>query len=78
MNKNTQADWKEALKVSVQTTIRELQRDGTVAMGFNNLAAVVRIPNGGPIGTNARWAYIQTLREVVSELPAVSRNFVKA
>lgn len=67
--------WKAELAKAVIAKIHELRRDRITAMGFDNLAQVIRIPRG-PMVSNPQYTYRTTLRDIVNELPANLRKFV--
>lgn len=77
MGQGSYDSWKAKLRSSAIEKIAELQTEGTVAMHFDNFAMVVRIPPGGPVGTNAQWSYRTTLREIVRDLPSSFVYFEK-
>lgn len=73
--------FRAAYAVSIAAKIKSLKRDGTVAMGNENLFAVT-MPHGalynhpGAIrGTNARYYLHEMFREIVAANPAF-RKFV--
>lgn len=73
---STGAMWRASLRSNIVRKIAELRKDGTVSMGFDNLCMVVKIPSGGPVGTNARWAFRQAMEQCVNELGPRNRAFV--
>jgi hypothetical protein len=70
------ASFKQALRRVIKRTISELKTDGVVSMGRANLRQIVHTPPGGPVGTNAAWAYTQMFNEVVDSLTGDDRAFI--
>jgi hypothetical protein len=74
MKANT--EWKQALAKNIMSEIARLRRTGAVAMSARTLRSVVKVPQGGPIGVNAQWAFEQAFDHAVSALPTRYRKFI--
>jgi ribosomal protein L17 len=74
MASNTPTPWKSALTRVIADKLITLHKDGTTAIGADNLFQILRFPPVGPMGTNARWVARQIFNEVVDELPPVLRK----
>lgn len=72
----TQNQFLDWYRGAITAKIRELKKDGTVAIGEENLFAIVRVSNnqaGAPVGTNARFYLHEMFRHIVSTTPAIKR-----
>ena len=72
------AGWKQELAQAIKSAIDDALADGTVGMSMDNLFQVVRIPSGGPGGTNARYMMkTDWFPAALKSLPGKYQKFVR-
>lgn len=60
-------NWTERLEKAMREAIAKARKDSVVSMSAGNLWQVTRIPqDGGPQGTNARWAARQIFNNIIA------------
>jgi hypothetical protein len=79
---NTQKAWTDfqrELLQNIRSTIRRLERGGTVAMGKRDLLQVTPTPKtcaGAPIGGNLEWQYANLFDATLQGLTSKERAFI--
>ena len=70
--------WKADLRQAVVKQLSKNKQSGITGIGTDNLFMILRFPQHGPEGTNARYIARQIFDEVVDELPGSLRRQILA
>jgi|GEM_PF-6039454 len=58
----------DEISKNIFRAIRKAMKDGVTGMSVGNLHMVTTTPTNGPTGTNARYLYAETFREVLAKV----------